>query len=250
MKKAFIKYWKVFFFGIILNGLFPINSFATDIGSQSEALKLSLGGKIYDNWAATLHKVKPTTTHSAYPAAGKKKGGSTWRCKECHGWDYHGKDGAYRKGSHFTGIKGISAMSGKPLGLIKSVIRSKEHGYTKKMISDKALENLAYFISKGQLDTNLYIDLSSKKVKGDADRGANFFQTICTVCHGADGRKINFKTSRQEVEYVGTVANSNPWEVLHKIRNGQPGAAMISLRMLAVQDQIDIVAYTKLLPVK
>ena len=140
-------------------------------------------------------------------------------------------------------------MADKPLNSIKRIIRNKTHGYTTAMISDKALDNLAYFVSKGQVDSNQYIDLASKQVKGNAERGANFYQTICATCHGSDGRKINFKAKRHKVEYIGTLANSNPWEVLHKIRNGQPGAAMISLQMLVTQDQIDILAYAKLLSV-
>ena len=31
--------------------------------------------------------------------ANSRSGADTWRCKECHGWDYKGKDGAYAKGS-------------------------------------------------------------------------------------------------------------------------------------------------------
>ena len=36
-----------------------------------------------------------------------RSGDDTWRCKECHGWDYKGKAGAYASGKHFTGIKGV-----------------------------------------------------------------------------------------------------------------------------------------------
>jgi len=206
--------------------------------------------KIYDNWAVTLKVKSPSKNHSAYPDSGKKKGRSTWRCKECHGWDYKGKDGAYSKGSHFTGIIGISDMAGKPESEIKLVIRNKLHGYSKSMISDSALDNLAMFVNRGQLNMENYIDLASNKVQGDASRGANFFQTICAVCHGFDGRKINFHEGRKNPEFIGTIAAGNPWEILHKIRSGQPGADMISLRALEVKDQIDIIAYTQTLPIK
>ncbi len=55
---------------------------------------MARGGQLYDNWMAVTEADKPIGTHPAYPKAGKKKGASTWRCKECHGWDYMGKDGA------------------------------------------------------------------------------------------------------------------------------------------------------------
>jgi len=254
MEKHFLKYtlmyMGVLFIGIILTGVISRSCLAGDFDNRSTVWKLSRGGQIYDNWASTLSVLSPSKTHSAYPAKGKKKGSSTWRCKECHGWDYKGRDGAYSTGSHFTGIKGINAMKGKPLSSIKSIVRDKIHGYSKSMISDKALNNLALFVSRGQLNMADYIESSTLAIKGNSRRGAGFFQTICAICHGTDGRKINFHEGKKQDEFVGTVANKNPWELLHKIRNGQPGAIMVSLRALRIQDQIDILAYSKLLPEK
>lgn len=37
---------------------------------------------------------------------------ATWRCSECHGLDYRGAEGAYSKGSHFTGVKGLLPAGG------------------------------------------------------------------------------------------------------------------------------------------
>ena len=51
-------------------------------------------------------------------------------------------------------------------------------------------------------------------------------------------------------EFIGTVASDNPWETLHKIRNGQPGIPMPSLGVLDLKDQLDILAYTQTLPQK
>ena len=42
----------------------------------------------------------------------------------------------------------------------------------------------------------------------------------------------------------------NPWEALHKIRNGQPGQPMPVLRVLPLQDMVDILAYVQTLPAK
>ncbi|VAW91182.1 hypothetical protein MNBD_GAMMA22-2663 [hydrothermal vent metagenome] len=236
--------------GLIVTSFILVKQDALALDNPSEAWKLSQGGKIYDNWAKALNVTAPDKTHPSYPSAGKKQGATTWRCKECHGWDYNGRDGAYKSGSHFSGVKGIRNTSGKAVNIIKKIIRNKTHGYSKTMINDDGLDNLALFVSRGQLDMSKYIDVNSKKVKGSVQRGAQFFQTICAVCHGYDGKKINFHESRKIPEYVGTVANKNPWEVLHKIRNGQPNAAMISLRTLNTQDQVDIVAFTRTLPTR
>ena len=89
----------------------------------------------------------------------------------------------------------------------------------------------------------------SGDVKGDPAKGAPVFQTTCASCHGFDGRALNWGDDK-EPGFVGTEANANPWEVLHKIRNGHPGVEMISLRAFDIQTSVDLLAYTKTLPEK
>jgi len=216
---------------------------ATDIWA------IARGGQLYDNWMAVLEAEPPQETHPAYPAVGKKKGAATWRCKECHGWDYKGVRGVYGKGSHYTGIRGIRDFVGVDPERIHDVIMNKAHAYTARMIPHSAMEKLALFISLGQIEMDTYIDRVTKMARGDPRRGASFFQTICVVCHGFDGKAMNFRTD-ENPEFVGTVARENPWEALHKIRFGQPGVGMVSLIALSVQDQVDILAYAQTLPEK
>lgn len=208
------------------------------------------GGKLYDAWYKVLYyEMKNVPTHPSYPATGKQKGGDTWRCKECHGWDYKGKDGAYAKGSHFSGIKGLRTVAGTAPERIASAIRDKTHGYTEAMIPNRAVAALALFVSRGQIDVEPSIDRATKKAAGDAKRGARFYQTICAICHGFDGKQVNFKTP-EDPEFIGTVASENPWETLHKIRNGQPGIPMPALGALELKDQVDILTYAQTLPKK
>ncbi len=220
---------------------------ADDEGELPELWAITQGGQFYDNWAKALFQSPPDATHPLYPAEGKKKGADTWRCKECHGWDYRGRDGAYASGSHYTGIKGLREMSGAPPSEIAAVIRGEAHGYTPAMIPERALSSLALFVSRGQLDMTRHIDYATKVARGNAERGARFYQTICAVCHGHNGKQINFKAP-DGVEYIGTVASANPQETLHKIQNGQPGVPMVSLGALSTQDLVDILAYTQTLP--
>ena len=210
---------------------------------------ISRGGQLYDKWWAVLEKEEPKETHSAYPATGKQKGAATWRCKECHGWDYKGVDGAYAKGSHATGIKGVRGVEGVDPARIIEIITDKRHGYTEAMIPRSALEKLALFLSLGQIDMDRYIDRATKKARGDPLRGAQFFQTICANCHGYDGKELNFGDDKAP-EYVGTVATENPWEAMNKIRFGQPGFPMVALGVLDVQAQVDILSYAQTLPPK
>jgi thiosulfate dehydrogenase len=220
----------------------------------SEAWVRAKGGLIYDNWWEALNRPKPNSTHPAYPKSGKESGAVTWRCKECHGWDYKGKDGKYAGGSHATGIKGIRAAAGRDPKEIVKLVRAAPHRYTPSMIGDAALERLAIFVSRGQHDTDAYIDDETGDVRGGAvsraeflERGRGIYQTTCAACHGFDGRRFNFGDNREPV-FVGTEARSNPWEVLHKIRNGHPGAEMINLRAFAMADSAALVGYARTLP--
>ncbi len=217
--------------------------------APTEDWMIAFGGRLYDNWFNALDKDEPADTHPSYSKDGHKKGAATWRCKECHGWDYKGVDGVYSKGSHFTGIKGLAHLVGADPGLIKTKIRDNTHQITTDMIPDVALESLALFVTRGQHEVDWYIDNASKRAKGNATKGERVFQNVCAPCHGFDGRAINFK-SEPDVEFIGTVASANPWEALHKIRNGQPGQPMPVLRVLSMQHAVDILAYAQTLPRK
>lgn len=72
------------------------------------------GGRLYDNWYVEVNDRVPWDSHPSYPSTGQfaNDPGTNWRCKECHGWDYMGKDGGYAQGPHYTGIKGIRDMAG------------------------------------------------------------------------------------------------------------------------------------------
>ena len=218
--------------------------------APTEDWEIGFGGRLYDSWYEALDIDEPETTHPAYPTAGKAEGAATWRCKECHGWDYKGEAGAYGEGSsHFTGISGTQQMVGADPKRIQEILTDGTHQFTADVIPADAMERLALFVTRGQHDTDFYID-DAKKVRGDAARGERYYQNICAACHGFDGRALDFSGDPDEPEFVGTVASANPWETLHKIRNGQPGQPMPALRVLPITDLADILAYAQTLPVK
>ena len=219
---------------------------------------LAEGGRLYDKWWAEYDLNKPSTTHPSYPEAGKKKGASTWRCKECHGWDYKGAAGAYAKGSHYTGIKGIRDFANKDLDSIVAILKNSTHQYDTVM-NDFGLRRIAAFVSFNQMDISDYVNSETKVVQGDAEFGQSIYKEWCKSCHGSDGRDINFKDD-QSPEFVGTVAVKNPWEAMHKIRNGHPGAfvRMMMRRKpmphmhdkISFDQQLDLLTYMQTLPVK
>jgi thiosulfate dehydrogenase len=112
---------------------------------------LARGGKLYDKWYAVIKADKPTESHPLYPAEGKyaEKPASNWRCKECHGWDYMGKDGAYASGKHASGIKGINGMKGADPNDVVALLKAEEHGFAGKL-NDGDMMDLANFISQLQ----------------------------------------------------------------------------------------------------
>ncbi|MBC8339088.1 MAG: hypothetical protein ISR51_01525 [Rhodospirillales bacterium] len=202
------------------------------------------GGRLYDNWYLATRKMKPRKPHPEYPATGKMAGdGITWRCKECHGWDYRGRDGAYAKGPHYTGIKGIRRAAGLDPERIIDILDDRQHGYDT-ILGDQELRDLANFVSKGQVDMDRYIDRKTNLVKGNADRNIAFYTTICATCHGLDGREIS------TMPPLGRTAVNNPWNALHVMLNGHPAEEMPALRALEMDVLVDILAYIQTLATK
>jgi Cytochrome c554 and c-prime len=176
------------------------------------------GGMSYDKWWAASGLPEPQGNHPLYPPEGQYSGPATWRCKECHGWDYKGKDGAYGSGSHYTGIKGVfgSTLSASEMfDLLKY-----DHGYQNSGLTDTDFWELVTFLQNYVVDTNTYID-ADKKFIGDVDEGRYGYLGAsgyysCNHCHEAPSIEL------------ASLADSNPWEVLHKIRIGDAGGGMPS----------------------
>jgi thiosulfate dehydrogenase len=214
-------------------------------GKGEEALKL--GGLLYDNWPKVTG-TKPEGTHPLYPASGKKRGLASWRCKECHGWDYLGDEGRYRSGSHYTGIEGILGEAGESREEILEALRGGEEGHDfSPWLSDVELEALALFIEKGLVDTRKAITAEGS-VHGDKMKGGRLYGRHCGDCHGTEGGKLDFKAKKEGVQGVGWLARENPQEVLHKIRWGHPGSDMPSALVddgLSDKETVDILKYTQ-----
>ncbi len=213
----------------------------------SEEWLLAYGGRLYDMWWAVLFVDPPQKTHPAYPKAGKKSGPATWRCVECHGWDYRGRAGSFGAGPHFTGIKGIDGMAGAAPAKIEKVLRGPLHGFTAELIPDTAMNALALFVSKGQVKPDAMIDRATGRVKGDAVRGKKVFQNVCAICHDYDGMAW-ITGDEDQLQTLGAIANADPWRGLHKVMNGQTYADMPAMRAFGEQTVLDILAYAQSLP--
>ncbi|MEE8366406.1 MAG: c-type cytochrome [Gammaproteobacteria bacterium] len=229
---------------ILTAGLMAV-SLATPVQAEEEQESaMARGGKLYDKWYKVIDVDPPKQSHPAYPADKKyaAKPKANWRCKECHGWDYKGVNGAYASGKHSTGIKGIDGMFGADPAKIIAVLKDSTHGYADKLGHDD-FHDLALFVSKGQVDMSKYIDYASKSPKGgDAHQGAAYYNTICAGCHTKDGNKP------KDMDKTLAKQMGNPQEVMHKILNGQPAEKMPALRALDRQIILDIMAHLKTMP--
>ncbi len=108
------------------------------------------GGQLYDTWWIVTGASEPTTTHAFYPPFGEKSGSDTWRCTECHGWDYIGKDGGYRTGSHYTGIDGLYPNLSSVWVAYKNI--RDNHGYGDAGLTDADVWDLVKFYREELID--------------------------------------------------------------------------------------------------
>jgi len=218
-------------------------AFLQTLPAQNLAASVVRGGRLYDNWQMELRTLPPSVPHPAYPrtAVYAEDAPRTWRCKECHGWDYLGRDGGYATGPHATGVKGIRGLAGAPLDRILAILRDDTHRYGA-VLKQRDLLDLARFVSLGQIDMEAAIDRATRRARGDAVRAADYYRTICASCHGRDGTAIITTVP------LGRLASESPWEALHKILNGHPDEPMPALRVLGNERLVDILAYLQTLP--
>ncbi len=207
------------------------------------------GGLLYDKWWAVTSSTAPSTDHPMWASqtgSNARTGSDTWRCKECHGWDYQGAAGAYGSGSHYTGFAGVwPARADASEDVFNQIGDGTNHDFSS-VLTDDELYALTKFVTTEQIDVGLYIDLTTKVADGDAANGEALYENAtatggqCITCHGDDGENYDFGG-------LSALANGNPWETLHKIRFGHPGSTMPSTvtKGLSDQDAVDILAYAQ-----
>ncbi len=208
-----------------------------------------LGGLLYDHWIKVLDVDTPAGDQPLWASqtSNTRTGSDTWRCKECHGWDYLGVDGRYASGSHQTGFAGIFSSKDKTAEELTSALKGEIHDYSA-YLDDGQIAALVAFMQQVQ-DTSPYIN-SDKTINGDEAKGMTLYNSTCASCHGEDGALIDFDDGEGK-EFVGTLALDNPWEIIHKVAYGQPSAEAMPAGIdlgWSWQDIADVLKYLQTLP--
>ena len=202
-------------------------------GDESVQGDATRGGQIYDAyWEVTgvLNPAEPATNNPLWAvrpdmASNTRTGPDTWRCKECHGWDYKGASGRYATGGHATGIKGVLGTTLTADQIITALSDPAGHGYGA-VLSQQDLQDVTAFIKTKLIDTSAIINANSAFM-GDAATGQGTFSATCAECHGPDGTNpMPLGSMGGFDEFPGILAKDNPWEFAHKVRFGQPGTPM------------------------
>ena len=213
------------------------------------------GAVLYDNWFATLGVSAPPGDMPIWSrqATNSRSGPDTWRCVECHGWDYHGAQGAYASGSHTTGFPDVMVLAGQmsEADIIDHLKGNNDptHDFSA-YLDETAMARLAAFLKFGTIDDGLYIDpISMRVIGGDSPHGKRLFEGTCATCHGQDGSQIIFRSEGID-ENLGDVAQRDPWRFLHRTRFGVAGTPMPVGASLGwtPADGRDVLAYAQTLP--
>jgi hypothetical protein len=220
--------------------------------SQGDIIR---GAQLYDNWYAILGVDPPVGNMPIWSrqTTNTRSGGDTWRCNECHGWDYRGTQGEYQAGSHFTGFPDLwTLVQGLTVEDIVNHLKGSldpAHDFST-YLDDTSLTQLADFLKFGIIDDTTYIDpISLRVINPDFSHGQNLYQNTCLACHGEDGKKIVLRIEGID-EYLGSIANRDPWRFLHRTRFGVAGTDMPVGMSLGWQpaDGRDILAFAQSLP--
>lgn len=207
---------------------FTFTAYAAVAGEDIE-YRIARGGKLYTKWTKEADGYPPRKKHPKYPGEKTK---ASWLCVSCHGVDYNGRHG----------IKGITGAVGKAPDEVVAILKDDNHLYTDQMLSDKDMEDLALFVTKGQIDMAKAINPKTKEISGNISKGEIYYNALCAGCHGLDGKK------ESGMPPVGQISYEDPWSALHIMRNGMPGEGMLALRALQGNVSLDILSYAITLP--
>ncbi|MBN1303305.1 MAG: cytochrome c [Anaerolineales bacterium] len=239
---------------VLLLGFFLLGTGWVNAANQDEAGEdLVAGAQLYDKWYAATGQLPPQRDHPIWSrqASNTRSGGDTWRCVECHGWDYKGFQGAYGAGSHYTGFPNLisETTTASREELVSHLKGGMDPAHDFSIyLDDISLQQLALFLKTGLIDDSKYIDdVTLEVINGNVSHGKQLFDQSCAACHGGDGQQIIFRSEGVD-EYLGSIARRDPWRFLHRTRFGLAGVDMPIGHELGwtATDGRDVLAYVQI----
>jgi len=213
------------------------------------------GGRMYDEWVGAFGVDAPTGDQPLWKTQTTStiSGADTWRCSTCHGWDYKGVNGVFASGEFKTGFPGImeaAKMTTQELTAWLDGSKNADHNFSTYMSADD-FSRLEAFIQKDVFDKSPLINADKTVNGGDGTHGKVLFESVCKICHGVDGKTLNFGDDSNP-EFLGDVAANDPWEFFNKATVGVPGETMPAGWNLGwkTQDIIDLLTYAQTLASK
>jgi len=248
---AFLSSLLVIILAILINTHVDTSVSARNYPQDNESI--ARGAQLYDDWSKILPNViVPNGNHLLWSRQtnNTRTGEDTWKCATCHGWDYQGKDGAFKSGSNATGFPGILEKSKSTETEIVAILKGgndPQHNFSS-LLADEDLSDIAAFIKNGLIDDNEFIDLITRKViSGNLDNGKSKYEGECATCHGLNGTDLVFRYEGSEIS-LGTLAVQDPWRFLHRTRFGTARASDMPLGVnlgWTAQDGRDVLYYVQ-----
>jgi thiosulfate dehydrogenase len=227
-----------------------INEAQAQSGFRGDPIR---GGRIYDNWYNELDLPPPEIDHPLWATQDTNilTGVKTWRCVECHGWDYKGMHGAYASGLNYTGfpgVQGVIGMSHEEVMVWLDGTNDPEHNFAL-YIERENLDDLVAFLRTRQVDLALLVDSKTYLALGLKSSGERLYLQNCMECHGPDGKQRNFGPADAPI-YLGDLVLEDPWRAIHRIRFGRPASQMPSFEEQGwtLQKVADVVSYIQTFP--
>lgn len=208
---------------------------------REPAAAVARGGRLYSDWPRETGRAAPPGPHPAWQGATPANAATTWRCRDCHGWDYAGRDGAASAVTRApAGPLPIAATDDETGGMTEDAViatlTGATHGYGN-LLTRRDLEDLAAFVASGLFPMDWVIDPDNGQFRSAGVGYADHYETLCASCHGTTGAAV------RTMSPLGRVVRENPWRSLHSVLNGHAGESMPPMRVFPADMASAILAY-------
>ena len=213
------------------------------------------GGRLYVSWDLVtnfsgIEARHPLWGNSNTPQIPDR---ITWRCVNCHAWDYRGSEGrlpypGMQRGQDNPSLLPLTSSPAEEILAWLDGTNNPDHNFSN-YLSDQDLRDISAFISNALVNPDLIATTENNEVQGTISVGNDVYREYCQSCHGAEGEKINFGSTTVP-SFMGDLAWANPWRIAHEVHFGHISSSVPSASTLGISfsQQIDLLAYLQTMP--